>query len=205
MTQLIELSKTETMSSREIAELTGKQHSNVMVDVRNLIDQLGNEPELFFQLGSYFDANNQERPQYNLTKKETLLLVSGYSAILRLKIINRWEQLENANKQPLPSNYIDALKALIEKEEEKLLLNQKVDNLETALDSLVAWVSIIKVSQHNKVKENQFQWPKLKAKSVEMGYLIKKAESSRYDYQNLYHVNVFKAVYPQYNYNFLNK
>ncbi len=34
-----------------------------------------------------------------------------------------------------------------------------------------------------------------------MGYTIKKAESPRFGYQNLYNINVFRACYPEYNYN----
>lgn len=81
------------MSSREIAELTGKTHSNVMVDVRNLIKQLDNQRELKFQL-SYYESETgngtvRKYEMYQLTKKETLLLVSGYNAKLRLAIIDR--------------------------------------------------------------------------------------------------------------------
>lgn len=93
----------------------------------------------------------------------------------------------------------------IEEQKEKLLLENKVENLSTALDSLVEWTSIIKVCQHNKVKENCFKWQVLKKKSEELGYEVKKAQSSRFSYQNLYHVNIFKACYPQYKYDFLNK
>lgn len=106
-------------------------------------------------------------------------------------------------KKQGPQTYIEALKALVEAEEQKLLLENKVENLETALDSLVEWVSIIKVCQHNKIKESVINWRLLKSKSTELGYMIKKAQSPRYGYQNLYHVNVFRAVYPQYNYQFL--
>ena len=37
-----------TMSSREIAELTGKRHNNVTADIRNMMEQLG-EDSLRFQ------------------------------------------------------------------------------------------------------------------------------------------------------------
>lgn len=35
-----------------------------------------------------------------------------------------------------------------------------------------------------------------------MGYDVKKMPSRRYANQNIYHLNVFKAVYPEYDYNF---
>jgi phage anti-repressor protein len=90
----------------------------------------------------------------------------------------------------------------IEEQKEKQLLLTKTENLETVLDNLLEWVSIIKVAQFNKVNEKAFNWRLLKAKSEELGYVIKKAESPRYGFQNLYHVDCFKAVYPMFNYNF---
>lgn len=192
---------TQTMTSKEIAELTGKNHSNIMVDIRKLVEQVGSQPELLFQLGEYLDLNNQKRPMFLLSKKETLLLISGYSALLRLKIINRWEELEKKNQNSLPTTYIDALKALVASEEAKEQALLQVDNLNTVLDNLLDWVSIIKIARHNKVKETYFNWRVLKAKNEELGFLLKKAESPRFGYQNLYHINAFKACYPELNYN----
>jgi Rha family phage regulatory protein len=196
--------QTQKMTSKEIAELTGKEHSNVMRDVRKLITELENDKslsEFIFESGFYKDLNNQDRPIYNLTKKETLLLVSGYSAVLRAKIINRWEELETKKQNLLPATYIDALKALVASEEAKEQALLQVGNLNTVLDNLLDWVSIIKIARFNKVKENYFNWRLLKAKSEELGYSIKKAESPRFGYQNLYHLTVFKACYPELNYN----
>ena len=193
--------QTQTMTSKEIAELTGKLHSNVMVDIRNLVGEFRNEAELVFQLSDYKDSTGRTLPMYILTKKETLLLVSGYSAVLRLKIINRWEQLEIQSKKQLPSSYIDALKALVVSEEAKEQALLQVDNLNTVLDNLLDWVSIIKIANHNGIKETYFNWRILKDKSRELGYSIKKAESPRYGYQNLYNLVVFKACYPSLNYN----
>ena len=86
MAQEIILSK-ETMSSIEVSELTGKQHSNVMRDIRSLLEQGVNQ--INFKLVNYEDAKGEKRPMFNLTKKGCLILASGYNAVLREKIINR--------------------------------------------------------------------------------------------------------------------
>ena len=187
------------MTSRDIAELTDKEHAHVMRDIRNLQEQVGTES--IFGLSYYLSEQGKELPMYALDKKQTLLLVSGYNALLRLKIINRWEELEIQNKKQLPSSYIDALKALVVSEEAKEQALLQVDNLNTVLDNLLDWVSILKIANHNGIKETYFNWRILKDKSRELGYSIKKAESPRFGYQNLYHIVVFKACYPSLNYN----
>ena len=113
--------KKETMSSLEIAELTGKRHADVMRDVRNLLEQGVNERN--FALVDYTDAKGEKRPCYELTKKGCLILASGYDAKLRERIIDRWEELETKERQSvqqaLPQTYLDALKQLVRAEEEK--------------------------------------------------------------------------------------
>lgn len=116
----------QTMSSREIAELTGKEHKNVMADIRRIEQELAG---LISQPGSYKDANNQERTMLLLNKDNTLLLMSGYSVALRKKIIDRWQELENQQQQKLPTTYLSALEQLVEsvKENQRLeLINNKL-------------------------------------------------------------------------------
>ena len=50
------------MTSLEIAELTGKQHKNVMQAIINMEPAWEKIAGLKFQLGSYEDANGQLRP-----------------------------------------------------------------------------------------------------------------------------------------------
>lgn len=87
------------MSSLEIADITGKQHAHVMRDIRTLIEQGVNESN--FGLVDYTDKKGEKRSMYNLTKKGCLILASGYNAVLREKIIDRWESLETGQAVPM--------------------------------------------------------------------------------------------------------
>lgn len=109
----------ETMTSLEIAELTGKQHQHVMRDVRALLDQGVDASN--FGLTSYTDKSNRQSPCYMLTKKGCLILASGYDALLREKIINRWEELETKERTGgfvVPQTFSQALMLAARQQEE---------------------------------------------------------------------------------------
>lgn len=86
------------MTSLEIAEVTGKQHQHVLRDIDSLLAQGVDASN--FGLTSYVDKSNREQRCYQLTKKGCLILASGYDALLREKIINRWEELETGMVVP---------------------------------------------------------------------------------------------------------
>lgn len=87
-----EIIKKETMTSIEIAEVTEKRHDSVLRDIRNLLSQ-GVDAHNFVET-FYIDKSNRQQKCFSLTKKGCLILASGYDALLREKIINRWEELE---------------------------------------------------------------------------------------------------------------
>lgn len=131
MTELMSIK--ETMSSLQIAEITGKQHAHVMRDIRNLLEQGVGQSN--FGESSYINSQNKEQPCYELTKKGCLILASGYDALLREKIINRWEELELQHRNggfQIPQTLSEALmlaaeqtKQLEQAKAEKLLLEEK--------------------------------------------------------------------------------
>ena len=84
------------MTSLEIAELTGKQHKNIMQAIRNMEPAWVKIAGLKFQLGSYEDANGQLRPCYQLTKTECLYIATKFNDEARAKLVLRWEELERA-------------------------------------------------------------------------------------------------------------
>ena len=82
------------MTSLEIAELTGKQHKNLMRDIRNMEPAWVKIAGLKFELGSYEDANGQLRPCYQLTKTECLYIATKFNDEARARLVLRWQELE---------------------------------------------------------------------------------------------------------------
>lgn len=80
------------MSSREIAELTGKRHPDVKRDITVMMEGLGVDASSFAH--NYLDALNRTQNEFLLPKRETTILVSGYSVTLRARIVDRWMELE---------------------------------------------------------------------------------------------------------------
>jgi Rha family phage regulatory protein len=92
-----------TMSSREIAELTGKEHRNILRDIRAMLVELHRDGGvLSFERTEINQQNGQAYPVFVLPKRECLILVSGYSTELRARIIDRWQELEAKAAQPQP-------------------------------------------------------------------------------------------------------
>lgn len=90
-----------TMSSLEIAELTGKRHPDVLRDIRNMLEPLGMAYEQF--CSKVPSQGGRPVTVANLPKRESLILVSGYSVELRARIIDRWAELEAERTLPLVS------------------------------------------------------------------------------------------------------
>lgn len=81
-----------TMSSREIAELTGKQHQHVKRDIEKMLTDLKEDASKFGQI--YFDSQNRAQREYCLDREHTDCLLTGYNAAMRMAVIKRWRELE---------------------------------------------------------------------------------------------------------------
>lgn len=126
MPNIITTNEPLTMSSLEIAELCDKQHKDVMRDIKNMLEQLEINSAQF--CAQYKTKDGRMQPCFKLDKELSTTLVAGYNVKLRHKIIKRWQELENQTATPaLPSNYKEALLALVAKEEqtEKLAIELK--------------------------------------------------------------------------------
>ena len=94
-TQIVNLQ--QTMTSLEIAELTGKQHKDVMRAIRNMEPAWEKVNGRNFALVEYKDAKGELRPCYQLTKTECLYIATKFNDEARAKLVLRWEELERAD------------------------------------------------------------------------------------------------------------
>jgi phage regulator Rha-like protein len=117
----------QTMSSVLIAEITEKRHADVMRDIRKLQEQIGQES--IFALSQYEQklptGGTKIVPMYELNKEQTHLLVTGYSAPLRLKVIRRLEELE-AKNTPKELSRLEILTMALESEKRAIEAESKV-------------------------------------------------------------------------------
>lgn len=95
-------SSTQTMSSREIAELCGARHNDVATTIERLfgtgvLRESRKTPREYRP-----DGGGRPTAVYDLTKRDTLVVVSGYNDEVRARIIDRWMELENAAPRPAP-------------------------------------------------------------------------------------------------------
>lgn len=121
-----------TMSSREIADLTGKQHKNVVRDVEKMVTDCNlTGSDLSRLAGTYTDAKGERRKCYNLPKNLTITLIAGYRADLRLKIVDRWMELEaqpaivQETPEQLALRAMQALQATVEQQKAQIATMQE--------------------------------------------------------------------------------
>ena len=116
----------KTMTSLEIAELTNKTHSHVLRDIRKMVEEL-NDPFMDSEQYQVVMNDKGQTSEILLDRELTETLITGYSVVIRRAVIKRWKELEEQVAAPtLPATYLDALKALVHSEEEKVVMLEQL-------------------------------------------------------------------------------
>ncbi|EKS7767182.1 Rha family transcriptional regulator [Edwardsiella piscicida] len=178
-----------TMSSREIAELTGKQHGHIKRDIEGMLQDLGEDVSSFGYI--YFDSCNRRQKEYRLDRRHVDCLLAGYSAVLRMKVIDRWHELERASSRPVPHTYLQALECLVESERKKQKLEIVMQQTTLYYDCL----RVIKANPGTSIKA-QSCWRPLKKWCESKGVPIKRVFCPRFGEVNAYPREAWLAVYP---------
>ena len=92
----------QTMSSLEIAKLTGKPHNDVMKAIRAMEPSWEKVSQGKFSLSSRKveqpNGGIREYPCYELTKTECLYVATKFNDEARAKLVLRWEELEQKQR-----------------------------------------------------------------------------------------------------------
>lgn len=105
------------MSSREIAAVTKLRHDNVKRTMETL-----QQKALITFTQSEEKGNGRPAVVYQVNKRDSYVCVAQLSPEFTAVLVDRWQELEQSEAPALPSNYLEALEHLVEKE--KLLLEQ---------------------------------------------------------------------------------
>ena len=125
----------QTMSSREIAQLCNKDHRHVLRD----IDDLNATYEVMAlpKVGQsdYIADNGQSYRQFLLSKEQTIDLITGYRADIRIRINRRWQELEtNANSPVIPQSFADALQLAADQARQLELAKPKISHYDNVVE-----------------------------------------------------------------------
>lgn len=105
-------------SSRNVAAVFGKEHKNVIRDIRAVLDDTPDKEfgRLNFELTSFKDKFGRAQPEYLLTRDGAILLIMGYTGpkamALKTAYIKRFSEMEKAlAKQHEPQVAASAMRA----------------------------------------------------------------------------------------------
>lgn len=207
-----------TMSSREIAELTGKQHQHVKRDIEKMLNDLGEDASKFGHI--YLDSMNREQSEFRLDRELTETLLLGYSAPLRRKVLTRLRELEGivaGSSLAIPnfSDLVAAARAWADQVEARRLAEQakaeigsrrEATAMNTASQAVKRagrlQIELDRSRQYATVKRmeilyhgQQFSWRLLKSTSTEMGIASIDVFDANYGTVKAYHADVWREAY----------
>lgn len=96
------------VTSQQVAVAFGKEHKNVMRDIREIMDKCSESfNALNFELVTYKDAKGEERPMYLLTKDGLMMVTMGYTTPEAMRVkeayIARFNEMEEQLRSASPA------------------------------------------------------------------------------------------------------
>ena len=217
-----ELIKKElTINSRDVADMIGKQHDQLMRSIRGYVKVLDDSAKLqtpnFFIESTYINSQNKEQPCYEVTRKGCDMVankMTGEKGILfTAEYVTKFEEMENQVKLLSADSYtiddpIARAKKWIEEEKERQCLkaiNQEQQEIIGQLQPKAAFADAVSASSDcillrelaKLIKQNGFAVgeQRLKEKLRNYGYLIKNELAPDYNLptQKSMELGVFKV------------
>lgn len=205
---------TNTITTLEIAEMMELEHWQILRKLEGTKNQDGSTKQVgiiqiltnnkivvsdYFIPSTYKDASGKENKCYKVTKMGCDFLANKFNGekgiIFTARYVKRFDEMERGQ---VPKDFPSALRAYADEVERRQIAEQENEKLQQKIDYSKDWYSIKRVAAMNGVDWKTFNWRKLKEKSIELGYGVKKIFDANYGEVNTYHRNVWEAAYPEY-------
>ena len=196
------LNNAETMTSLQIAEVTGMRHADVMRSIRNMEEAWTKTTQRNFPLSEYKDSTGRSLPMYQLNKTECLYVATKFNDEARAKLVIRWEELEReraAGGFQIPQNFSEALRLAAEQAERVEAQQKQIEAMKpkalfadavATSDRSCLVAELAKILQQNGVNIGQnrlFDWLR------KNGYLCSKGEYYNQPTQRAMEMGLFKV------------
>lgn len=195
------------LSSREVAEMVGKDHSDLLKDIRRYTEYLneGNFPLVeYFKEDTYKDAKGETRNCYMISKKGCEFIAHKMTgqkgAIFTAKYIERFHEMQDALQ---PKSQLEILQMsinqLVEQEKRLNSVESRLDMIEAKTTTspneyfTVAGFATIRKQKIDVVTANMLGRKAAKL-SREYGYDIGKVSDPRFGTVNTYHVDILNKI-----------
>lgn len=167
-TELRRIEENVKVSTKEVAEMTGKRHGDVIQDTRNMLEKLSKLDDGFS--GHLFEERLDSRgytSEFLLDEYLAITLTSGYDVVIRYNIVKQWRKLrELVYQQQLLIEKQSEEKA--EAISEKLKIAEEAENLaERRVAAAKDLMAVFKPGQLvKKVKDDPY-WKQLCIETLE--------------------------------------
>ena len=155
MNELVLIGNKETMTSLEVAELTNKDHKNILADIRDEISKLGEERgRLIFEPAEYLDKQGKPRIMYNITLNGVLQLGARYDAVIRFNLIQKVNELQKLFEvEDLET--LQTLEFKVKKKKSKIKKDKVIENEKDSTEVSRDEETNVIVQQENEIKDNK--------------------------------------------------
>lgn len=148
---LITSSHPLTMSSREIASMLNKNHSDIKRSAKRLSDA-GILTKPLAESG--FEHKGNIYSEYLLCKRDCFVLVAQNSPEFTAAIVDRWQELEKQSQPQIPTNFAEALQLAADQAKQLELAAPKV----AFVDNLVERTNLLTATQVAQKHGKSAQW-----------------------------------------------
>lgn len=218
----------QSMTSLEISELVEKRHDNVKRTIETLVNQRVISLPQIEDVKIQRTRREEIATVYAFTgeqgKRDSIIVVAQLCPEFTARLVDRWQELESQVSKKLvalPENYLDALKALVESEEQKELIAKERDfaietkaHISDKKTATAMATASVKSKEAEKLKEQlgesknyasvkaveskvggKYNWRELKKWCVANGKKIKDIADANYGTVKIYHKDAWRAVY----------